>query len=124
MADFTQQTLHFQLNCSSDEVDNCVSVVSDAEFGLLGQLIKLGEIVFDGVLSLLQCKECCFCVLYKGGGFEGFLELFFKAGKQHGVDTPCCDHQVCKSSSHIISFHIGENDQHFLLISRIHFKAT
>ena len=64
---------NFQLDCSSDEVDNCASMISDTEFGLLGQLIELDKVVLNGFLALFQCKEGCLCVSNKSGRLEGFL---------------------------------------------------
>ena len=82
----------------------------------------MGEIVLNRFFSLLQRKEHGLCVLNKGGGLEGLFKLLLEAGKRHSVDAPCCDHKVGEPSSCIISFHVGENDQHLLLISWICFE--
>ena len=37
---------------SSDQVDNRASMISDTKFGLLGQLVKSGEIIFHRFLAL------------------------------------------------------------------------
>ena len=43
---------YFGSDRSSDQIDNRASMVGDTEFGLLGQLVKPGEIVFHRFLAL------------------------------------------------------------------------
>jgi len=98
-------------------------VVSNIVLGLNYELLESSHEILDCLFALLKGKEMFFCVSSDVRGLKCLLELVCELIEgAHGVQ-PLSDIKICPSSSSVLSFHIGQDDQHILLVRRLFFEA-
>ena len=87
------------------------------------ELFESSHEVLNCLFALLKGEKAFLSIAPNVWWLECLLELVCKLVKGAYSIQPLSDIKVCPSSCSVLSFHIGQYDQHLLPIRRLIFKA-
>ena len=95
----------------------------DIVLGLNYELLKSSHEILNCFFALFKGKQTLLSVTLDIRGLECPFKLVCKLVEGACSVKPLDDVKICPSSCSILSFHIGQNNQHLLPVRRLFFKT-